>query len=79
MTRGAKLLDAMRLNPRDWRIEDVATVCHARRVELERPRGSGSHWKVRDPSGGRTLIIPAHKPINKVYIKMLVAFLEGGR
>lgn len=69
----------MRDNPRDWRIGDVAAICAAVSLELERPRGGGSHWKVRDFAGGRTLIIPAHKPINPVYIKQLVAFVEDRR
>jgi hypothetical protein len=76
MSRAAKLLERMRANPRDWRIEDVETVCAAFGVELEPPRGGGSHWKVRDLLGAGTLIIPAHKPINPVYIRKLVALLE---
>jgi hypothetical protein len=76
MGRGAKLLEQMRANPRDWRIEDVETVCAAFGVELEPPGGGGSHWKVRDLLGAGTLIIPAHKPINPVYIRKLVALLE---
>ena len=76
MSRGAKLLEQMRANPRDWRIEDVETVCAAFGVELEPPRGGGSHWKVRDLLGAGTPIIPAHKPINPVYIRKLVALLE---
>ena len=66
----------MRANPRDWRIEDVGRLCAAFGLELEPPRGGGSHWKVRDEADGRTLIVPAHKPINPVYIRSLIAFVE---
>jgi len=76
VVRGAKLLEAMRANPRDWRIEDVARLCAANGLDLEPPRGGGSHWKVRDVRNGRTLIVPAHKPINPVYIKKLIVFVE---
>ncbi len=79
MARGAKLLHAMRANPRDWRIEDVATLCNAVGLELQPPKGGGSHWKVRDVSRAHTLIIPAHNPINPVYIRKLIAFMEVGR
>ena len=78
MTRGTKLLEAMRANPRDWRIEDVARLCAAFALELETPRGGGSHWKVEDAADGRSLIVPAHKPINPVYIRKLIAFAEAG-
>jgi hypothetical protein len=73
------LLERMRANPRDWRMEDVATICAAPDVELEPPRGGGSHRKVRDHRRGQTLIIPAHKPINPVYIRKLVALIGGDR
>lgn len=76
MVRGRKLLDAMRANPRDWRIEDVATVCRAFGVTCMRPPG-GSHYKVKDPSGGHMLVVPARKPIKPVYIELLVSFLDG--
>lgn len=76
MVSGRRLLQRMRDHPFDWRIEDVATLCTAFGIELERPRGGGSHWKVRDRDRGRTLIIPAHKPIKPVYIRKLVALLE---
>jgi len=56
----------MRANPRYWRIEDVQTLCVALGFDLEPPRGGGSHWKVRDLGGGRTLIIPAAKPIKPI-------------
>ena len=76
MSRGSKLLDRMRENPRDWRMEDVATVCAAFGVACTPPR-KGSHHKLKDEVGRRRLIIPAHKPIKPVYIELLVEFLEA--
>ena len=75
MSRGNKLLAAMRANPRDWRIEDVITVCRAFGVTCTRPP-SGSHYKVKDPSGKRMLVVPAHRPIRPVYIELLLDFLD---
>lgn len=78
MGSGRKLLDAMRANPRDWRIEDVATVCAAYGVDCIAPR-KGSHYKVRDEVGEWMLIVPAHKPIKPTYIKQLVRKLDQSR
>lgn len=80
MVRGAKLLEAMRANPRDWRIEDVLTVCHAQGLACTSPR-KGSHYKVKHEARGRVLVIPAHRPIKPMYIELLIAFVDeaGGR
>lgn len=75
MARGAKLLERMRANPRDWRIEDVASACEAIGVACTPPR-KGSHYKVKHASQTEILTIPAHRPIKPVYIADLVEFLD---
>lgn len=75
MARGAKLLDAMRANPRDWRIKDVAALCVNFGIECSPPRG-GSHFKVTHPAMFRILTIPARRPIKPVYIRELVRFVD---
>ena len=75
MARGTKLLGKMRTNPRDWRIEDVASVCEAFGVACTAPR-KGSHYKVKHETQKEILTIPAHRPIKAVYIVDLVEFLD---
>lgn len=75
MARGGKLLDQMRANPRDWRIEDVVRLCGAFGVACTPPK-KGSHYKVKHPSQDEILTIPAHRPIKAVYIADLVRFIE---
>ena len=75
MARGDKLLAAMRENPRDWTIDDIRAVCRSHDLVLTAPK-RGSHYKVRRAGSGATLTIPAHKPINEVYIRLLIAFVE---
>ena len=75
MGRGAKLLEKMRSNPRDWRIEDVVAVCDGLGVACTPPR-KGSHYKVKHRSQKDILTIPAHRPIKAVYIVDLVGFLD---
>jgi predicted RNA binding protein YcfA (HicA-like mRNA interferase family) len=75
VTAAAKLLERMRVNPRDWRIEDVETVCRAEGVACAPPR-KGSHFKVSHASMPEILTIPANRPIKPVYIRELVRFVD---
>jgi hypothetical protein len=43
VARGEKLLERMRANPRDWRIEDVRTLRRAYELDFDKP-ASGSHY-----------------------------------
>ncbi|HEU0043180.1 type II toxin-antitoxin system HicA family toxin [Sphingomonas sp.] len=74
MVRPDALLERMRANPRDWRIEDVVRVCDATGVTCTAPRG-GSHYKVKHQAVEDILTIPAHRPIKPVYIRALVRFI----
>lgn len=76
MAKGEKLLERMRNNPRDWRIDQVATICAAFNVTCTPPR-KGSHYKVTHESQTEILTIPAHRPIKAVYIEDLVKFLDA--
>ncbi|MGI4880697.1 MAG: hypothetical protein ACRYG4_24805 [Janthinobacterium lividum] len=66
----------MRANPRDWRIEDVASVCAAFGVGCTPPR-NGSHYKIKHGDMASILTIPAHRPIKPVYIRDLVRFIDA--
>lgn len=78
MGRGDKLLERMRRNPRDWRIEDVAAVCAAFGVACTAPR-KGSHYKVKHESQVHILTVPAHRPIKPMYIEALVRFTDAAK
>lgn len=68
----------MRLNPRDWRIEDVLTLCAGCGVDCTPPQ-AGSHYKVKHADMTSILTILAHRPIKPVYIRELVRFVDGVR
>lgn len=76
MARGDKMLERMRANPRDWRIEDVSVVCAAFGVACTPPR-KGSHYKVKHESQAQVLTVPAARPIKPVYVQALVAFIDA--
>jgi hypothetical protein len=78
LSRADKRLNDMRRNPRDWRVEDIASVCTAFGVDFS-PPGSGSHWKVKHPAMPEILTIPSRRPIKPVYIRALVAFIDRVR
>jgi len=73
MTQIEKTLQKMRNNPRDWRIEDLKAI--ADRFGLKWRQNGTSHVVfVRED--GRTLPVPAHKPIKPVYITKFLLLLE---
>lgn len=76
MARADKLLEAMRANPRDWRIEDVVTACEGFGIACTAPR-KGSHYKVKHVERNEILTIPAHRPIKPIYIRDLVRFIDA--
>jgi hypothetical protein len=73
-----KVLIRMRSNPRDWRIEDVVSVCRAFGIVCTAP-SAGSHYKVKHASMTDILTIPARRPIKPVYIRELVRFVDRVR
>ena len=76
MANAAKLLERMRSNPRDWRIEDIVTVCEGFGIACTAPR-KGSHYKVKHAKIAEILTIPAHRPIKPVYVRDLVKFIDA--
>lgn len=78
MAKSDKLLERMRDNPRDWRIEDVVAVCAAHGIACTAP-SKGSHYKVKHSRMTEILTIPAHRPIKPVYVRELVRFVDAVR
>ncbi|WP_084022340.1 type II toxin-antitoxin system HicA family toxin [Chlorobaculum limnaeum] len=74
MSNAEKILHKMRINSRDWRIEQVKTVAEGYGIEW-RQRGT-SHVVFIRPDG-QTLPVPAHRPIKPIYIKKFVEFISG--
>lgn len=75
MTRAAKILDQMKANPRDWRIESLKSVADALRLIHRQP--ASSHVIFRHPNGAM-LSVPARRPIKPVYVKKFVRLVEEG-
>lgn len=64
----------MRQNPRDWQIADLQTVARKYGVEWRHQKGSHCVF-IRDD--GRTLPVPAHRPIKPIYIRKFIELVDG--
>jgi hypothetical protein len=74
MSKIEKILQKMRCNPRDWRIEDIKTI--AIRYEVDYRQPGSSHVTFRF-SNGEKLTIPAHKPVKPIYIQKFINLLDA--
>ena len=78
MSKGEKLLERMRANPRDdWHIDDVKTVCRTYGLAYRKPRGGSSHATVSHPSQQEILTVVARKPVKPIYVVKLVSFIDS--
>ena len=74
MNTATKLLIAMRRNPLDWQIAQLQTVARQHGVDWRHDKSSHCVF-VR--SDGRTLSVPAHRPIKPIYIRKFIELMEG--
>jgi hypothetical protein len=75
MSTAEKLLDKMRRNPRNWRIEDLIVIARKKGATIRNPRGS--HVIFTHESTKTFASIPAHKPIKPVYIRQFLIFIDA--
>lgn len=75
MAKADKILENMKNNPHDWRIDSLMTVARAHNIEWRQP--GTSHVTFRHPNGSK-ITVPAHRPIKPIYIKKFVRFVEEG-
>ena len=74
MNTVAKLLVAMRRNPLGWQIAQLQTVARQKGIEW---RHDGTSHCVFIRSDGKTLPVPAHRPIKPIYVKKFVELVDG--
>jgi hypothetical protein len=75
MNKRAKLLDAMRNNPRDWRIDDLLVV--AKQFDIECRNNGGRHHVFGFPGVEIDVTVPAHRPIKPVYIRQFLLLVDA--
>ena len=72
MNAAAKLIQRMRANPRDWTLADLQTV--ARRNHIAWRHAGGSHC-IFFRADGKTLPVPARRPIKPIYVTKFLALI----
>jgi hypothetical protein len=75
MNKRAKLLDVMRNNPHDWRIDDLLVI--ARQFNIECRNNGGSHHVFGFPNLEMDVTVPAHRPIKPVYIRQFLLLVDA--
>ena len=73
MNAAAKVLLAMRGNPRDWRLADLQTVARQRGIDWRHDKSSHCVFVRTD---GRTLSVPAHRPIKPIYVRKFLQLID---
>lgn len=75
MSKTDKILDKMRANPRDWRIEDLESVAKHHELTVRKPRGS--HVIFQKQGVAFEVSVPAHKPIKPIYVRRLLDLIDA--
>jgi len=74
MNTAAKLLQSMRGNPLDWQLAQLQSV--ARQNGIDRRHEGTSHC-VFVRNDGKTLSVPARRPIKPIYVRKFLELVEG--
>jgi len=74
MNAAAKLLAAMRRSALDWQIADLQAVARQHSIDWRHHKSSHCVFVRED---GRTLSVPAHRPIKPIYIRKFVELIDG--
>ena len=59
----------------DIRFEEIVKVMKEYGYEIKQPKGGSSHYAFVKPGCSR-IVTPRHKPIKKVYVKMIKKVIE---
>jgi predicted RNA binding protein YcfA (HicA-like mRNA interferase family) len=74
MSKAGKLVERMRANPRDWRMESLETV--AGRYGIQVRKTGGSHFVFLHPNSDIAVTIPFKRPIKPIYISRFLALID---
>ena len=74
MTKRDKLIERLKNNPNNVRFEELQTLLLSFGFEERQPSGGSSHYTYTYGTCVQT--IPKHKPVNKIYVKMVIKIIE---
>lgn len=70
------IIERMRRNPRDWRIESLQTAARGLGMLVRRPGGGSSHVIFGHPELEEIVSVPAKRPIKPVYIRQFLKLVD---
>jgi len=76
MARREKRLEKMRRNASGWRMKEVEALCRSFEIDCDPPPGGGSHYTVAHHSQNDQPTVVSKNPVNPVYIRRLVSFVD---
>lgn len=76
MLKWDKLLSKITSLSKDVRFAELKKILESYGYVMYAPRGGSSHYTFRK-SGCRSITIPKHEPIKKVYVEMVKEIIEG--
>ena len=74
MNSATKLLVAMRRNALDWQLTQLQTVAKQHGIDWRHDGGSHCVFVRAD---GKTLPVPARRPIKPIYVKKFIDLVDG--
>jgi hypothetical protein len=74
MNAATKLLASMRRSQLDWQISDLQTVARQNNIDWRHQKSSHCVFIRQD---GRTLSVPARRPIKPIYVHKFVELIDG--
>ena len=76
MSKWDKLLSKITSLSKDVRFAELKKILESYGYVMYAPKGGSSHYTFRK-SGCRSLTIPKHEPIKKIYVEMVKEIIEG--
>lgn len=76
MSKWDKLLSKITSLSKDVRFAELKKILESYGYVMYAPKGGSSHYTFRK-SGCRSITIPKHEPIKKVYVEMVKEIIEG--
>jgi hypothetical protein len=74
MSKADKRLARMRVNPKDWAIDDLKIIAQRFHVDWRQP---GTSHVTFSKEGHIPVTVPAHKPVKAVYVKRFLALIDA--
>lgn len=75
MSKAEKVIQKMKANPRDWRIDNLETIAGYYGLDIR--KSGGSHVVFGHKQSNIVVTVPAHKPIKPVYIRQFILLVES--